>query len=174
MNDLISKDLEIFKKFLGIELNYINNLYDIEIPQNSYRTLIYPTNDFFLYEHQFDAVKSLVKQDEKIYVFQLDDLSFVHEFSYPFDYKAYCCLNLYSVSIMFSNSLEWIIIIDEAVEYGKGVFISNFSLKEKFENIYNSKNDLSEIIKFTNEDTEKRKYDISCLNKFISMIEAKQ
>ena len=109
-------------KFSSISTSVINASFK--------KRFIYPTDDFHLTEEQFLSIKQLLKSEEKIYVMQMgfsDGLYSLnnpcYELATPILYDDYQSIWIDSISIVFSDSLYWVVLIDEAPEGGEAFFI---------------------------------------------------
>ncbi len=138
MHPLIAQKLEGIRKLIKTEIGKINYMNDIDFSRDHCKSFLYPTNDLWLYERQFDAVTSLVRPNENLYVFQVDDLSELHVFSAPFDYKSYCDLNLYSLAMLCSDAEDWLLIVDEEFYFGIGILVATEDVNKQFEKAYGS------------------------------------
>ena len=147
-----------------------DNIYDVAFVEGIKRIILFPTNDLILNENQFDTlVNSLIIGKEALYLMQLGENSdifsqgnAVFKFAPPHLYREYFkCYeeeNLYSICIMFSDSFEWVCVIDECLEGGVAILAGYPTVINEFELKYgNSKNDLNNYLDFLKEDEKRTK-----------------
>lgn len=111
-------------KFNSISTSVINATYK--------RRFIYPTDDFHLTEKQFLSITQLLKPKEKMYVMQMGFSGGLYspnnpcyELATPILYDDYQSIWIDSISVIFSDSLCWVVLIDEAPEGGEAIFIGD-------------------------------------------------
>ena len=104
---------------------------DLEIALGKAYVIINKTADLWLSEAQFNAITHLVGSQRALYVVQSDSDD-VYRLVLPTSYNEYYNLNLFSLSFIAPESFDWVIVIDEGVEFGRGVLIGN----EEFVNTF--------------------------------------
>ena len=139
------------KRFL--RKGMFNSINEDVLTEGFQKRILYPTNDFHLTKEQFHAIKCLLQPDENLILFQMgfDDGFFSPKNSY---YKINCDINyreydeiwIDSISALSSDTWEWLVLIDEALEGGLGVFIASEEVVKKFSEIY--VNMTTDIIRF--------------------------
>ena len=111
--------------------------------QDMAKSMMYPTNDFHLYEDQLSAVKAMLPPSEELYLLQM---GFGDGF-FAADQEIIICngdltqeeydgIRMNSISVIAPSSWTWVVLIDEAFEGGLGIFVSSRALVEKFNSIY--------------------------------------
>lgn len=136
-----------------IKSGYFNNLDELEFQSPYSKALIYPTNDVLLYEHQFEAVKSIINDGETLNVMQMgycegffSPQTVIYRFEFPADYDEYSSLPFDTISLMFPDSMRWILFIDESLEGGEGLLVGDKDTIKEFNNIYDS--NVKDILRF--------------------------
>ena len=166
----IRKD-DFFSQLLWeFDIGNLNSIYDLDIPPDTYSTLLYNTNDLFLNEEQFNTLMKLIPITDTVYVVQVDSEE-VYEFCLPISYEDYTSLNLFSITFLSSKNFNWVIIIDEELESGVGLIISNAELINDFNSMYkNGLKDFSDLISFYYRDASRNA--LSCHNmiKILSLL----
>ena len=141
-------------------------------------SILYPTDDYFLTEFQFQSIVKLLSQNDKLYVMQMganDDLDSleheIYELSYPYSYTDYRSLDFYSISIIFSSQCDWIIIIDESLNGGIGLFVGDVAKVSFFETVYaKTKSDICHMVKFFIDDSKRNKNAIPYMKRIINLV----
>lgn len=137
---------------------------DVVFGDNLYKTFIYTTDDYYLYEDQFRALTSILHKDEILYVAQMgyqcnlfDVSNKIVEMRFPFSYSEYRKIDLHSIAVLFSNRFEWILIIDESIEGGEGILAGSLNFISKFNfNYSRSLKDLIQFVEFSIMDSQRR------------------
>lgn len=130
-----------------IQSQHANELFDIKLEPKYCTLMLYPTNDLWLTEGQFDVLKRFLKNigENEFCLAQFDGGGFdglfsntnsVKRFTLESSYSQYCDTHLYSISVLFSIKGEWAIIIDETLDWGIGLFVSNKTYADIFNNLY--------------------------------------
>lgn len=128
------------------------------------KILLYPTDDFHLSEDQFDVIKTIIPCGNSLYVAQIGHgqnsilhSTPVYKLKQPFDYREYQEIWLDTISFIFSDSYEWVIVIDESLIGGEGLFIGNDVAASQFWKQYKRGNsDIAEFVQFCVNEHKKR------------------
>ena len=119
------------------------SLSDIAIDSSLRQLLLFPTDDYLLSLEQFEAVVCLLEPNETLCVMQMDEFDGLLDarnsmfvFSEPYAFEEYQQLNLYSMTMLFSESCEWFIITDELLAGGEGLFVGKKDLAKRFAEQY--------------------------------------
>ncbi len=147
-------------------------------PEGFAITLLYSTDDLFLTEHQFNALKSVINQDTRIYVTQNDednpmtaDNYLIWELSADIMYDEYVEIPLFSNAIIFPNTLDWILIIEETLDGGVGILAGNVTMISAFESAYGqTRRDVRDLVLFHLEHSRIRDTYNDNLKRLLSMI----
>lgn len=141
-------EAELVKKFIHSEET--RSLSEVKLLPGYTKFMLYPTNDFWLTEGQFDVLKKFLKEigEYEFYLTQFlgalnreglySEANKVYKFNLDSEYSSYYDLFLYSVPILFSSKGTWAILTDETFEAGYGLFISSEAYVEKFKKLYES------------------------------------
>ena len=155
------QESNVLKKIIKSE--HLNDLFAIELTQEYEKMFLYPTNDLWLTEKQYEILKDFLKTigENEFYLTQFDGGSVKEKFSslfskynpvYKFnletDYTEYCQPFFYSVSVLFSLKGTWAILIDESFYAGYGILIVSKENIVKFKKLYESlSNDFNNYMK---------------------------
>lgn len=117
------------------------------------KRLLYPTDDFYLTKDQFATIKRLLRPNENLNLLQMGfDEGFFslkniyYQMDYNIEYQDYHKIWVDSISVLFPDSYEWIVLIDEAAEGGLGMFIASEKPIKKFTQKYT--NLTADVIRF--------------------------
>lgn len=117
------------------------------------KRMLYPTEDFHLNEAQFRVIKSLLAPGEDLLILQMGFEEGLFSFRnnlYVCDcdlsYAAYDEIWIDTISVVAPSSWAWIVLIDEALEGGLGIFISDPELINRFDRLYG--NTVSDMVSF--------------------------
>ncbi len=144
MND---SERTVLKKFI-VGGTASRGLADVKFASGHTVTMVYPTNDLWLTKRQFEMLKRFLKLiGEKEFLLadfdggkSLEGLfsehSDVRKLSVCSRYSSYHNINLSSVSVMFSSSGAWALLLDETLDGGWGVFLSDEKHTEIFNKCY--------------------------------------
>lgn len=143
----------LLKKF--IENPYAYDLSDVKLVSGYSVLMLYPTDDLWLTEKQFELLKVFLKKiDENEFFFtQYSGSSFqkgskdqgifseanpVYKFNLDSNYAEYYNDNifLFSVSGLFSSKGTWAIFIDETFEAGYGIFVASEDMVNEFRTLW--------------------------------------
>lgn len=155
------------------------------ISKQSFKTLlIYPTDDFFLTNYQFDCIKSMLNNEETLCIMQMnwklkegffDQENVVYQFTNSDEYSEYVSLPIDTISIIFPSSFDWLIITDELSQNGVGLFIGGDNSFKRFSSIYKgAQSDLARFVYYYLNEYEKRHIQLSQLYSFLSICENKK
>lgn len=151
-------------------INNLDSIYDLAIAPKNYSTLLYNTNDLFLNQKQFEVLLKLCSNSDTIYVAQHDSDE-VYEICLPISYEDYKSLDLYSITYLSSKEFKWVIVIDEELESGVGVLISNTALINDFNSVYQDElKDLFDLISFYFRDASRNPLSIQNMIKVLSLL----
>lgn len=180
------RKIEYSKKFYSeikqlIDAQRIESLIDVEIPEDLHASLLYSTDDYFLSEKQFSSLVKLLQEGDSLYVMQLgdsDDLSELnHElYEFPFfcSYEDYRALDFYSISILFSSQYNWVLVIDESLEGGIGLFVGEKDAVDLFESFYGrTAKDLCELVLFFLRDSDRNKNSLLYMERLLRKVNEK-
>lgn len=146
------------------------SLYEMQIPADFSTSLLYNTNDLCLNKDQFYVLMSLLSGQRKIYVAQ-NDSDEVFELDTPVDYKDYESLDLFSMTYLSSDSLDWVAVIDEELESGIGVLIADSDLINRFNSNYADElNDTNNLISFFYRDSHRNRFSIQNMVRVLSLL----
>lgn len=145
LNEL--RKIEITDEMISNLKKYViepsDNIYDIRLNEKYKKVLIYPTDDVLLFEHQYEAIKTLMCDWEEMYVMQLGDKvdifdkkNTVVSMKHPFEFFEYSRIDYYSLTLYFSSSFEWLLITDETFDGGIGILIGTNEKISLFRNNY--------------------------------------
>ena len=142
----------------------IENIDDVLFVDNLYKILIYPTDAFYLHREQFDAIINIIDNQDILFVTQLgydgelaDSKNSIHQIKFPFDYNQYRSIQLETISILCSSKFNWILVIDESIEGGEGVFAGTKDIVDKLKISYDRcLIDLINFVEFSIYDSQKR------------------
>lgn len=129
-----------------IQNQHANYLSDIKLVPGHTSLILYPTNDLLLTEGQFNVLKKFLERlgETEFCLTQFDgggleglfsDVNTVKKFPLESTYSQYCETNLYSISVLFSINGKWAIIIDETFDWGVGLFVSNKTYVDIFNDL---------------------------------------
>lgn len=165
------------KKF--ISTGKFDDLVDVDYNESLKKVLLYPTNDFYLTDNQFDCIKSMVSKDESIYVMHMnwrcDDGFFDFNNEYyqlpsNCEYSRYKSLPLDTISIVFPSSFRWLVITDESYDGGMAFFIGEYASTQCFSNLYTTtQSDLAKFVEDALLAHKKRKAPLEYLHKFLQI-----
>lgn len=161
-----------------IRNRHISDIGDLDICEGLCTSLIYPTDDFFLYKDQFDAVMQLIINDEKMLILQVDwdnaiysSESKVYSFDKSIDYLEYRNIWLDYKTLIFSDSFKWVIVIDECVEGGIGILVADSDIIERFESFYKrEKIDIVDFFEFHIKDEQNRKQELPIISIVVKLL----
>ena len=152
----------------------ISNIDEVVFPYQFNATLLYPTDDFLLTERQFNALTSLSNQN-KIFIMQigysdnfLSEDNEIYLLEPPVSYQEYSKLRFDTITIMFSDSYDWIALIDESIEGGECILAGNQQIIKQFQNSY-SNNDIIKFVLFQINDYKERQH-IEILDHLLSIV----
>ena len=128
------------------------------------KMILYPTDDFHLTEEQYQAVVSMLDENELLYVLKIgyhgrifDPSNTVYEASGPFAYSEYEKLWLDTPTILFSDAKEWVVVTDESADYGEGLFVGQEESFQRFRAAYgNGRRDLAQFMEFSVREHQQR------------------
>ncbi len=133
---------ELLQKF--IKSTRLNYLFEVELTPNQNVFMLYPTNDLWLTEKQFQVLKKFVELlgEKNFCLTQFDGgtpfeglysaTNEVYELNIQSTYEEYYSLNIHSISVLFSTKGSWVILIDETFEAGYGIIVTSKEFVEKF------------------------------------------
>lgn len=132
--------------------------------------MLYNTNDLCLNKDQFYVLMSLLSGQRKIYVAQ-NDSDEVFELDTSAYYKDYESLDLFSMTYLSSDSLDWVAVIDEELESGIGVLIADSDLINRFNSNYADElNDTNNLISFFYRDSHRNRFSIQNMVRVLSLL----
>lgn len=145
------------------------------------KSLMYPTNDFHLYEDQFSAVKAMLSPGEDLFLLQMgfndgfySNLNDIYVCESNLSYTEYEEIWLDSISVIASSSWEWIVLVDEAYEGGLGVFTSNRKAVSRFDSIYGkTTSDMVAFVEYFIKRTKKMDYSLEYMMDILSLCKDK-
>ena len=168
---------QLKKVFSDISLG---SIYRFQKPTNAHVALLYPINDLLLFEDQYVALLNTIRflKEEKIYVIQTEkdsdlfcEATDVYEFDISSSFQEYQKLPIYSISLLFSNSMKWFLLTDETLEGGIGLLISDKDTIEQFKRIYGRcDQDICAFVAFSLKDADRNQHSIDNLSKIISCL----
>jgi len=108
--------------------------------------IIFPTDDVFLTEDQFEVVISLLRGEEKLYFMNFgydknkcQPMNEIYELAGR-TYEEYCSAREFvfvmPLTILSSDSFRWLIVIDENFESGTAVFAADKEIINIFKDKY--------------------------------------
>lgn len=155
----------------------ISDIVEISLCEGITSSLIYPTDDHLLYECQLSAVVKLLEEHESLYALQLGwsdvlgaDTNELFILSPPFN-EEYYNLDLSTFTLLFSNSYQWLVLIDEAQEGGVGLIVGEKDIIEKFDSIYGrTKQDIVSFVNFHLDEEKRRSRTLTILPKIIKIL----
>lgn len=171
-NSLLDKINKILK------CKKIESLIDVEFAKKVNVSIIYPTDDYLLDELQFQAIVNLLDKNDNLYIMQLGIDSNLHslnhelyQLNYPYSYQEYQLLEFYSISVVFSNKLDWILLIDESLNGGIGILAGDSTNINLFETTYGkTKNDICKLGEFFIEDATRNKNALLYMKKIFNLV----
>lgn len=147
-----------------------DSIYDLEVPENVYTSLIYNTNYLCLNKAQFGVLMEFLKGQDKIFIAQNDSKE-VFEFNCPVRYEDYESLDLFSMSYLSSSRFDWVVVIDEELESGIGFLIADSKTVKDFNAHYaNELRDTNDMISFYFRDLIRNQHSIRDMVKFLSLL----
>ena len=179
MKQINCDDLLLSKINNILKSKKIEFLGDIEFSENLDVSILYPTDDYLLDEFQFQSIVSLLDKKDNLYVMQLGEDSYIHslkhelyQLGYPYSYEEYKQLNFYSISVIFSSKLDWILIIDESLDGGIGILGGDSEIVDIFEKEYGkTKKDMCKLVKFFIEDSNRNKHALLYMKKIFDLLQ---
>ncbi len=144
------EDIEKLKTI--IREDHPAELLEFKINPEFKKVFLYPTNDVYLYEEQFNALLNVIgeiAEDGNINIIQAGHYRIykpgntVCTLCVPFDFNEYLSINLDSITLIYPDSCSWVLISDEELYFGWGIFCSSDDIIEKFKRYYPTyKNDI--------------------------------
>ncbi len=118
-----------------IKVPRADTLTDISFEKPLDKIVLYPTNDLYLTESQYNAFIKFLNNlhEERFFVTQFDggrngifsDDNIVWEIGQDTKYKDYYNINLFSLSMLFSQNGKWAIFIEETLDGGIGLIMGD-------------------------------------------------
>ena len=149
----------------------LQDIDDVKFNPGFRKVLLYPTEDLALTNEQFEALLK-AHTGSRIFVMQigydddfLSDNNDVYVLSAPCSYEEYENLRFDTITILFSEDDDWIVLIDESAEGGVGLLAATSQVIERFESYYkNSKNDIISFVSYYLHDYVDRKHDTTIIH----------
>ncbi len=139
--DKIMSGLERF--FVTERFEY---LHEIVFADGLEKMIIFPADDVFLTNEQFEAVISILIEDEKLYFLNfgydknvresMNEICELEEHSYEEYYSAREFIPIMPLTMLFSDSFRWVVVIDEDIQSGTAVFAADKEIMDTFKGKY--------------------------------------
>lgn len=146
-------DIQLKKLAALISLDNLDSLDTLSPAPSTMKIFLFTPEDYYLSKDQFDTVKTIIQPNESLYVAQLgyvqhsiSKLTEVYSFKQPLDFQKYKEIWLDTLSFVFSDSCEWLIVVDESLNGGEGIFVGNDVRAAQFWKQYKNAN--RDILKF--------------------------
>lgn len=131
-----------FKKFFSNgQFDYI---IDADVNRAVTKAFIYPTDDVYLTQRQFYALVSILGQNEQLFAMEMNwstKLGFFDKDNVYFSlatktYTEYLSTRFSTISLLFSDSFDWVILCDEDRYSGHAVMLGQRARVERFKSAY--------------------------------------
>ena len=149
---LTAEDIEKLKKI--VPEDHPTELFGFKLSPKYEKIFLYPTNDVCLYEDQFNILKEIAPAGDRINIVENGNYSVyspgntVYVLTGPFSFSEYESIWLDSVTMIYPDSMKWILLTDEELYFGWGIFCTDKDTAKKIRDIYPAHTD--SMTKYTN------------------------